>query len=72
MQKEVNRLRGLVSAGPDNTETDGLSACPTGSPCSFKWDGGHGSFSPLTFDKRLSQVGISYVEHVIELCCFSL
>ncbi|CAD5179273.1 unnamed protein product [Musa acuminata subsp. malaccensis] len=55
LKKEVNRLRGLVSAGPDNTETDGLSACPTGSPCSFKWDGGHGSFSPLTFDKRLSQ-----------------
>ncbi|CAL9121620.1 unnamed protein product [Musa textilis] len=55
LKKEVNRLRGLASAGTDNTETDGLSACPTGSPCSFKWDGGQGSFSPLTFDKRLSQ-----------------
>lgn len=53
MQKEVNHLRGLVNIGAGN---DTLSACLNGSPCSFKWDGEQGSFSPLTFDKRLSQV----------------
>ncbi|KAG6533292.1 hypothetical protein ZIOFF_007158 [Zingiber officinale] len=52
LKKEVNHLRGLVNIGAGN---DTLSSCLNGSPCSFKWDGEQGSFSPLTFDKRLSQ-----------------
>lgn len=60
MQKEVNRLQGLVNGGSENFGVDSLSAFTPGSPGNFKWDGlqGSGSFSPLTFDKRLSQVSI--------------
>ncbi|XP_074585847.1 kinesin-like protein KIN-12G [Curcuma longa] len=50
LKKEVNHYRGLVNIGAGN---DTLSDCLNGSPCSFKWDGEQ--FSPLTFDKRLSQ-----------------
>ncbi|XP_010917897.1 kinesin-like protein KIN-12G [Elaeis guineensis] len=55
LKKEVNRLRVLVNCGAENPESDGLSASVAGSPGSFKWDAGLGSFSPLTFDKRISQ-----------------
>jgi hypothetical protein len=46
MQKEVKHLRGLV-----NTDSSSVME----SPGILKVDGSQG-FSPLTFDKRLSQV----------------
>ncbi|KAG1333882.1 kinesin-like protein KIN-12G [Cocos nucifera] len=55
LKKEVNRLRVLVNCEAENPETDGLSASVAGSPGSFKWEAGLGSFSPLTVDKRISQ-----------------
>lgn len=58
LQKEVNRLRGLVNGGAENQENDNWSVCFPGSPGSFKWDGGLGSFSPLTSEKRSSKVFI--------------
>jgi kinesin family protein 15 len=54
-QKEVSRLRGLVS-GAENQENDTLLASFPGSPGSFKWEGLHGSSSPLTSNKRMSHV----------------
>ncbi|KAH7653207.1 Plus-end-directed kinesin ATPase protein [Dioscorea alata] len=55
LKKEVNRLRNLVNDVNENQESESKTACSAGSPGIFKWDGGQGSFSPLTFDKRLSQ-----------------
>ncbi|XP_008789959.2 kinesin-like protein KIN-12G [Phoenix dactylifera] len=55
LKKEVNRLRILAKCEAENPESDGLSSSVAGSPSSFKWDAGLGSFSPLTFDKRISQ-----------------
>lgn len=52
VQKEVNRLRGLVNGGAENLENDSWTVGFPGSPGSFKWDGGLGSFSPLTSEKR--------------------
>ncbi|KAK9280493.1 hypothetical protein L1049_014185 [Liquidambar formosana] len=55
LKKEVSRLRGLINGGAENQENDALSVCFPGSPGSFKWEGIHGSFSPLTSDKKMSQ-----------------
>ncbi|MQL83450.1 hypothetical protein Taro_015935 [Colocasia esculenta] len=55
LKKEINRLHGLVHGGTEHQENDNLNATIPGSPGSIKWEGGHGSFSPLTFDKRISQ-----------------
>lgn len=68
MQKEVNRLRVLVNCGAENPESDGLAASVSGSPGSFKWDAGLGSFSPLTFDKKISQVCIFDIQFTLH--CF--
>ncbi|XAR59615.1 Plus-end-directed kinesin ATPase [Bertholletia excelsa] len=55
LKKEVSRLRGLLNGGAENHEMDGwMVACP-GSPGSFKWEGLHGSLSPLKSDKMFSQ-----------------
>uniref|UniRef100_A0A5B7BRW2 Putative phragmoplast orienting kinesin 2 isoform X1 n=1 Tax=Davidia involucrata TaxID=16924 RepID=A0A5B7BRW2_DAVIN len=55
LKKEVSRLRSLVNGGAENQENDTLTVSFPGSPGSFKWEGLHGSFSPLTSDKRMSQ-----------------
>ncbi|XP_031260504.1 kinesin-like protein KIN-12E [Pistacia vera] len=55
LRKEVSRLRGLVNGGAENLVNDTSIISFPGSPGSFKWEGLHGSFSPLTSDKRMSQ-----------------
>ncbi|KAK6926482.1 Kinesin motor domain [Dillenia turbinata] len=55
LKKEVSRLRGLANGGAENQENYILAACFAGSPGSFKWEGVHGPFSPLTSGKSLSQ-----------------
>jgi len=62
LQREVNHLQGLVNGGTENYGGDSLSAFTPGSPGNFKWDRVQGSFSPLTFDKRLSQVSIIVIK----------
>ncbi|KAG5006922.1 hypothetical protein JHK85_025464 [Glycine max] len=52
--KEVSRLRGLVGGGEIQDNDISVVSFP-GSPGSFKWEGVQGSFSPLTFVKRISQ-----------------
>ncbi|WRX31646.1 Kinesin motor domain - like 10 [Theobroma cacao] len=55
-QKEVSRLRGFVNGRVENLDNDILASSFPPSPGPFKWEGGlHGSFSPLTSDKRMSQ-----------------
>jgi kinesin family protein 15 len=53
LQKEVSRLQGLV--GSNKTEGIGSHGFVCESPSTFKWDQGHGTFSPLIFDKRATQ-----------------
>ncbi|KAL6637861.1 hypothetical protein ACP70R_025433 [Stipagrostis hirtigluma subsp. patula] len=53
LKKEVRRLQGLVSS--ENTEGIGTYGSVSESPSTFKWDQGHGMFSPLTIDKRATQ-----------------
>ncbi|KAJ0021208.1 hypothetical protein Pint_31731 [Pistacia integerrima] len=55
LRKEVSRLRGLVNGGAESLVNDTSTISFPGSPGSFKWEGLHGSFSPLTSDKRMSQ-----------------
>ncbi|KAE9463334.1 hypothetical protein C3L33_04769, partial [Rhododendron williamsianum] len=55
LQKEVSRLRGLANGEVENHESDALTVSFPGSPGSFKWEGLHGSLSPLISDKRVSQ-----------------
>ncbi|KAG4991337.1 hypothetical protein JHK87_024794 [Glycine soja] len=54
LAKEVSRLRGLVGGGEIQDNDISVVSFP-GSPGSFKWEGVQGSFSPLTFVKRISQ-----------------
>lgn len=58
-QKEVSRLRGLVNGGGESLVNDTFAISIPASPGSFKWEGLHGSFSPLASDKRMSQVRTS-------------
>ncbi|KAJ9698949.1 hypothetical protein PVL29_007831 [Vitis rotundifolia] len=53
--KEVARLRGLVNGGAENQDNDTWTVSFPGSPGSFNWEGLHGSLSPLTSNKRVSQ-----------------
>ncbi|XP_058085499.1 kinesin-like protein KIN-12G [Magnolia sinica] len=55
LKKEINRLRGLVNGGAENQENDNWNISFPGSPGSFKWDAGEGSFSPLTTEKKTTQ-----------------
>lgn len=55
LQKEVSRLRGLVNDG-DNQDNDSLAVSFPGTPGTLKWDGLHGSMSPFTAGRRMSQV----------------
>ncbi|XP_010045156.2 kinesin-like protein KIN-12E [Eucalyptus grandis] len=52
LKKEVSRLRSLQNGGGENFESDGLSTTFPGSPGFFKWEGFHGSSTPLTSNKR--------------------
>lgn len=54
LKREVARLRGLASGG-ENQDNDTSALSFPGSPGSFKWEGLHGSSSPLTSGKRTSQ-----------------
>ena len=56
VQKEVSHLRGLLNGGAANQDTDPLPLGLFGSPGPFKWEVLNGTCSPLTSDKRLSQV----------------
>ncbi|GAB2293171.1 hypothetical protein Dimus_027379 [Dionaea muscipula] len=56
LAKEVARLRGLGSGGAETQDDDTVSVGFPPSPGSFRWEGVHGSFSPLTSDRRTSQV----------------
>ncbi|XP_022732377.1 kinesin-like protein KIN-12E [Durio zibethinus] len=55
LKKEVSRLQGFVDGRSENLENDMLALSFPASPGPFKWEGLHGSFSPLTADKRMSQ-----------------
>ncbi|XWS52766.1 hypothetical protein CRYUN_Cryun11dG0100400 [Craigia yunnanensis] len=54
LKKEVSRLQGFVNGRGENLD-DVLALSFPASPGSFKWEGLHGSLSPLTSDKRISQ-----------------
>jgi kinesin family protein 15 len=58
-QKEVSRLRSLVNGGAENLDSDTSSLSFLGSPGSFKWEGFHGSSSPLMSENRMSQVPVA-------------
>ncbi|KAI5592638.1 hypothetical protein BDE02_04G166600 [Populus trichocarpa] len=55
LKKEVSRLRSLVNGGAENLDSDTSSLSFLGSPGSFKWEGFHGSSSPLMSENRMSQ-----------------
>ncbi|KAI5577783.1 hypothetical protein BDE02_09G138000 [Populus trichocarpa] len=55
LKKEVSRLRSLVNEGVENQDNDTSSLSFLGSPGQFKWEGLHGSSSPLMPEKRMSQ-----------------
>ncbi|KAJ6403145.1 hypothetical protein OIU84_015128 [Salix udensis] len=55
LKKEVSRLRGLVNGGAENLDSDTSSLSFLGSPGIFKWEGFHGSSSPLMSENRISQ-----------------
>ncbi|XP_034901056.1 kinesin-like protein KIN-12E [Populus alba] len=55
LKKEVSRLRSLVNEGAENLDSDTSSLSFLGSPGSFKWEGFHGSSSPLMSENRMSQ-----------------
>ncbi|XP_022756048.1 kinesin-like protein KIN-12E [Durio zibethinus] len=54
LKKEVSRLQGFVNGRGENLD-DTLALSFPASPGSFKWEGLHGSLSPLPSDKRISQ-----------------
>ncbi|KAB5561601.1 hypothetical protein DKX38_006558 [Salix brachista] len=55
LKKEVSRLHGLVNGGAENLDSDTSSLSFLGSPGIFKWEGFHGSSSPLMSENRISQ-----------------
>ncbi|KAK8550761.1 hypothetical protein V6N12_039451 [Hibiscus sabdariffa] len=55
LKKEVSRLRSFVNGRTENLDNDSLASSVLSSPGPLKWEGLHGSFSPLTSDKRMSQ-----------------
>jgi hypothetical protein len=59
-QKELSRLQGQSGF------TSNGSICE--SPSAFKWDQAHGTFSPLMFDKRATQVFIYGFVNTIFFC----
>lgn len=59
-QKEVARLQGMVNGGAEDLDNDASAVSFPGSPGIFKWEGLHASCSPLTSDKRTSQVRNSF------------
>ncbi|KAI7739457.1 hypothetical protein M8C21_005002, partial [Ambrosia artemisiifolia] len=54
LKNEVSRLQNVINGGTGNNGDDALTVAFHGSPGSFKWDGMHGSFSPVTAVKRMS------------------
>ncbi|KAJ6410103.1 hypothetical protein OIU84_009576 [Salix udensis] len=55
LKKEVSRLHSLVNGGAESLDNDTSSLSFLGSPGQFKWEGLHGSSSPLMSEKRMSQ-----------------
>ena len=55
LQKEVSHLRSLLNGGAVNQD-NAMTSSLLGSPGAFNWEGLNGTFSPLTSNKRLSQV----------------
>ncbi|KAI7732401.1 hypothetical protein M8C21_025799 [Ambrosia artemisiifolia] len=54
LKNEVSRLQNVINGRTGNNGDDALTVAFHGSPGSFKWDGMHGSFSPVTAVKRMS------------------
>lgn len=46
----------MVNGGADNVDSDVLSTYFPGTPGPFKWEAHNGSLSPLTSDRRITQV----------------
>ncbi|KAJ9542830.1 hypothetical protein OSB04_029336 [Centaurea solstitialis] len=55
LKKEVSRLQNVINGGTENHDDDAWTVSFPGSPGTFKWEGVHGSFSPVTGVKRMSQ-----------------
>ncbi|KAJ6386266.1 hypothetical protein OIU77_029271 [Salix suchowensis] len=55
LKKEVSRLHSLVNGGAESLDNNTSSLSFLGSPGQFKWEGLHGSSSPLMSEKRMSQ-----------------
>ncbi|XP_024985533.1 kinesin-like protein KIN-12E [Cynara cardunculus var. scolymus] len=55
LKKEVSRLQNVINGGTENHDDDAWTVSFPGSPGSFKWEGIHGSFSPVSGVKRMSQ-----------------
>ncbi|KAI3746631.1 hypothetical protein L6452_09069 [Arctium lappa] len=55
LKKEVSRLQNVINGGTENHDDDAWTVSFPGSPGTFKWEGIHGSFSPVTGVKRMSQ-----------------
>ncbi|KAK1411578.1 hypothetical protein QVD17_38129 [Tagetes erecta] len=54
LKNEVSRLQNVISGGVKNNADDTWTVSFPGSPGSIKWEGNHGSFSPVTAVKRMS------------------
>ncbi|KAJ0839214.1 putative plus-end-directed kinesin ATPase [Helianthus annuus] len=54
LKNEVSRLQNVINGGTGSNGDDALTVSFAGSPGSFKWEGMHGSFSPVTAVKRMS------------------
>ncbi|KAD7477658.1 hypothetical protein E3N88_00794 [Mikania micrantha] len=54
LKNEVSRLQSMISGGTENNADDAWTLSFPGSPGSFKWERIHGSFSPVTAVKRIS------------------
>ncbi|KAD1742251.1 hypothetical protein E3N88_42367 [Mikania micrantha] len=54
LKNEVSRLQSVISGGTENNADDAWTLSFPGSPGSFKWERIHGSFSPVTAVKRIS------------------
>ncbi|KAJ4829159.1 hypothetical protein Tsubulata_032718 [Turnera subulata] len=55
LKRENARLRALAHEGADTKDLDTSAVSFLGSPGSLKWEGIHGSFSPLMSERRISQ-----------------
>ncbi|KAE8682465.1 Alpha/beta-Hydrolases superfamily protein [Hibiscus syriacus] len=55
LKRELSRLQGFINGKAENLDNDSLASSVPASPAPLKGEGLHGSFSPLTSDKGISQ-----------------